>query len=73
MNAYTGTPWSIDHSTAALSVVYGLALESLKQSSGRTEEPDARTARELAIISRVLEKRLSDRRRLFACGAPAGV
>jgi hypothetical protein len=49
--------------TATLAAVFGLALVATNASRERETKPDQRAVRELAVLSRVLEKRLAETRK----------
>ena len=61
----------VDGSTAILAAAFGGMLIAADGLSRENVVLDAKTAKELAIISRVLEKRLSDARASLNATAPA--
>jgi len=55
--------------TATLAVVFGMSLMAADALAEATGKLDVKTARELAIIARVLEKRLGEARKSFTVAA----
>jgi hypothetical protein len=64
----------VDNSTATLAVLYGVSLLAAESHARTTGIQDKRAARELAVIGRILERRLGMTRESLARAlAAAGV
>jgi len=56
----------MENTTAMLAMVFGMSLFTANAVGEATAKVDARTARELAVMSRILEKRLGETRQSLA-------
>jgi len=55
-----------ENGTALLAIAFGISLLTASTAQGTTGARDAGMARELAVLSRVLEKRLAETRETIA-------